>query len=61
MRVAVVLASLSVAAGLILAFTYGSLIGPILIIGGVGALLVVALPDAIDLVARLLSGGKLRD
>jgi hypothetical protein len=60
MLIAVGLAILASVAGVLVAVTTAGLIGPILIVGGVMALGVVALPAAIENVARWLSTGTLR-
>ena len=60
MRVVVLLTGVAIVAGIVLSLTVGSLIGPILIVGGVAGLLVAVLPAAIDSIARLLSTGLRR-
>ena len=57
-RLAVVLPVVAVLAGVICVATLNSLLGPLLIIGGVGALGVLAIPAAVAVVARWLSAGR---
>ena len=59
-RVVVLITGIAIVAGIVLSLTVGSLIGPILIVGGVAGLLVAVLPAAIDSIARLLSTGLRR-
>jgi len=59
-RIGIVLALAAVVGGFVLTLTVRSLGGMLLIIGGVGALGVMALPSAIDFFARWLSTGSLR-
>jgi len=47
-------------AGVLIVLTTGGLLGPILIMGAVGAVGVLALPAAIENVARWLSTGTVR-
>ena len=58
--VALILGCLALVAGVLLAVTTGGLLGPILIVGGVGALGVVALPSVIESFAQFLSTGSWR-
>jgi hypothetical protein len=58
--IGVMLALAAVVGGFVLTMTVGSLGGMLLIIGGVGALGVMALPGAIDFSARWLSTGRPR-
>jgi hypothetical protein len=58
-RMGVLLAVAAIVGGVILAVTVGSIGGMLLVIGGVGALGLMALPDAIGMLARLLSTGSL--
>jgi hypothetical protein len=59
-RIGVVLALAAIVGGFVLGITVGSLGAMLLVIGGVGALGVMALPAAIDFFARWLSTGSLR-
>jgi hypothetical protein len=54
------LSAAAVIAGLIVALTVGSMLAPILIIGGVAALGVMMTPAAVDRVAHFLSTGSWR-
>jgi hypothetical protein len=56
--VAVLLATAAVIAGLALVFTVGSLLGYLVIIGGVAGLGWAMVPAAIDRVVRWLSSGR---
>ena len=60
MWLAVALSAACVVAGIVVVYTMGSLLGPLLIIGGVMALGVAMLPDVVDRFVRLLSVGTLR-
>ena len=56
----IVISLIVVAAGVIVALTYGSLIGPLLVLGGVGVLGVTALPAAFERLGLFLSTGTAR-
>jgi hypothetical protein len=57
-RLPVVLSSVAVIAGLILALAMESMLGALLIVGGVAGLGWSMAPAAIELVARWLSAGR---
>jgi len=56
----VALCGIALIAGLIVAFTVGSLLGGILIIGGVTGLGYAMVPDIVERMAQFLSTGSLR-
>ena len=60
MWLAVILTAACVVAGFIIVYTIGSLLGMLLIIGGVMGLFVAVLPDVFDRLARFLTIGTLR-
>jgi hypothetical protein len=60
MKVALAVSAAAVIAGLIVAFTMQSLLGPLLIIGGMGGLGWMMFPAIVDRIAQVLSTGTWR-
>ncbi|MDX6408852.1 MAG: hypothetical protein QOE13_1923 [Gaiellaceae bacterium] len=60
MRVPLLIALVVVVAGLVWVLAFETMLGALLIIGGVMGLFVMVLPDLIDRIAVFLSTGNLR-
>jgi hypothetical protein len=56
----IVLSSAALVAGIVLTLTVGSLLGPLLIVGGIAGLGIGVLPEVLQAEARLLSVGFFR-
>jgi hypothetical protein len=56
----IVLSGAALIAGLVVTLTMATLLGPLLIVGGIAGLFVGVLPEALQATSRLLSAGLFR-